>query len=270
MKFSVLMSVYHKENPDFLRLSLESVWNQTLRPDQIVLVKDGPLTPQLEAEIEAFSQVCPVLKLLPLPENVGLGKALNAGLEACDYSLVARMDTDDIALPHRFASQVAAFAEDPELDICGSHALEFEGTPDHVTAHKRVPITDQEIRRYARRRNPFNHPTVMYRKQAVLAAGSYQHALWFEDYYLWARMLANGCRACNIDDDLLYFRAGSDMFRRRGGLRYVKSAVSVKWKIYRMGVSGLGDFLYSTAAHSVVALMPNRLRSAVYARFLRK
>lgn len=264
------MSVYQKENPQYLKLSLESMAEQTLSPSEILMVEDGPLTPALYEVLDAFEKRCPAFRRLPLEENMGLGRALNRGLAACSFELVARMDTDDIALPQRFERQVAEFEKDPRLDICGCHAIEFEGSPEQVVSRKRVPLTHEEIRSYARRRNPFNHPTVMFKKQAVLDAGGYQHAMWFEDYYLWARMLANGCRAKNVDDYLLYFRAGSDMIKRRGGFRYVKSAVSVKWKLYRLGVSGLGDFLYSSAVHTVVGLMPNGLRKRVYGRFLRQ
>ena len=270
MEFSVLMSVYHKEHPEYLQASLESMRAQTLSPAEVILVEDGPLTPELYAVLDKFEAEWPVLKRLPLPENVGLGKALNAGLEACSFELVARMDTDDIAKPERFARQAAEFENDPALGLLGSHVTEFEGTPDNVTAQKKVPVTEEEVRRYVRRRNPFNHPAVMFRKSAVVAAGGYQHAMWCEDYYLWARMLANGCKARNLDESLLYFRAGSDVYMRRGGWKYVKSLVSFKWKLYKLGVSGLGDFIYSAGVHAAVGLMPNKLRALVYGKLLRR
>ena len=269
MDFSVLLSVYRKEKPEYLRQSLDSILAQTALPAEIVMVEDGPLTPELYAVLEEYKKD-PRWKAVPLPENMGLGKALNAGLQACSYELVARMDTDDIARPDRFEKQLAAFEADPGLAICGSQALEFQGTPDQVVSHKEVPLEDGDIRKYARRRNPFNHPTVMYKKSAVIKAGSYQHAMWFEDYYLWARMLAKGFRGQNLPEDLLWFRAGEDMFGRRGGWKYVKSAVSVKYKLWRMGVSGFGDFLVSAGGQAVVGLMPNGLRSRFYQKFLRK
>lgn len=269
MDFSLLMSVYRKEDPAYLKESLDSIFAQTVRPSQIVMVEDGPLTPELYEALEPY-KADPCYKAVPLKENVGLGKALNAGLEACDYPLVARMDTDDIAFPDRFEKQLACFEADPELDICGSYCLEFDGTTDNVVSKKEVPLTHEEIYAYAKRRNPFSHGTVMYKKEAVEKAGSYQHAMWFEDYYLWARMLVNGAKAKNIAEPLLYFRASSDMFERRGGMKYFKSAAQVKYKIYKMGLSGLGDFLYSTAAQGAVSLMPNKMRAAVYKRFLRK
>lgn len=269
MNFSVLLSVYRKENPEYLKQSIDSIFTQTVPPTEIVMVEDGPLTDELYKVLDGYKKD-PRWKAVPLPENVGLGKALNAGLEACSYELVARMDTDDIAKPERFEKQLAAFAADPELSLCGTQAAEFRETPENVTAHKKVPLTDEEIRQYARKRNPFNHPTVMYKKSEVLRAGSYQHAMWFEDYYLWARMLAQGSKTRNLPEELLWFRAGEDMFGRRGGFKYVKSAVSVKRKIWKLGVSGFGDFLVSAGGQVVVGLMPNGLRRRFYQKFLRK
>ena len=269
MNFSVLLSVYRKENPEYLKQSIDSIFTQTVPPTEIVMVEDGPLTDELYKVLDGYKKD-PRWKAVPLPENVGLGKALNAGLEACSYELVARMDTDDIAKPERFEKQLAAFAADPELSLCGTQAAEFRDTPENVTAHKKVPLTDEEIRQYARKRNPFNHPTVMYKKSEVLRAGSYQHAMWFEDYYLWARMLAQGSKTRNLPEELLWFRAGEDKFGRRGGFKYVKSAVSVKRKIWKLGVSGFGDFLVSAGGQVVVGLMPNGLRRRFYQKFLRK
>ena len=269
MNFSVLLSVYRKENPEYLKQSIDSIFTQTVPPTEIVMVEDGPLTDELYKVLDGYKKD-PRWKAVPLPENVGLGKALNAGLEACSYELVARMDTDDIAKPERIEKQLAAFAADPELSLCGTQAAEFRDTPENVTAHKKVPLTDEEIRQYARKRNPFNHPTVMYKKSEVLRAGSYQHAMWFEDYYLWARMLAQGSKTRNLPEELLWFRAGEDMFGRRGGFKYVKSAVSVKRKIWKLGVSGFGDFLVSAGGQVVVGLMPNGLRRRFYQKFLRK
>ena len=268
--FSVLMSVYNKEKTEYLKESFRSILTQTVKPDQVVLVEDGHLTDELEEAVQEFENLCPELEVLRFTENRGLGKALADGLLACRYPLVARMDTDDIAFPDRFEKQLKAFQEDPELDICGGHVLEFSGSVDHILRRKTVPLTDEEIRQYARTRNPFNHPTVMYKKEAVLKAGSYQHMPGFEDYYLWARMLAAGCKARNLDDFILYFRAGEDVYRRRGGWQYLKNAVHARWAIHKTGVSGFGDFLYAVSGQAVVSLMPNGLRGRFYDRVLRK
>lgn len=270
MDFSVLLSVYVKEQPEYLRKSLESVFSQTVCPTQVVLVEDGPLTPALEAVIADFTANYSTLELVPLAQNVGLGKALNAGLSHCRYELVARMDTDDIAVPERFERQLAAFAQDPQLAICGGHAREFVDTPEHVVSDKQVPLSHEDILSYARKRNPFNHPTVMFRKSAVEAVGGYQHAPLFEDYYLWARMLQHGAKARNLDENLLYFRTGEDQYARRGGWSYFKKVRAGKQMILRTGMMSRSDYLVSTAASAVVSLMPNGLRGWIYRKFLRK
>lgn len=270
MEFSVLMSVYIKEKPEYLRKSLDSMLAQTVLPAQIVLVEDGSLSEELYKVIEEYKEKTDIIKSVPLKENVGLGKALSIGLKACDYPLVARMDTDDIAFPDRFEKQLKEFSDDPDLDICGCHALEFDGEISNITSKKNVPLSHKEIYEYAKKRNPFNHPTVMYKKEAVINAGDYQHTMGFEDYYLWARMLAGGAKAKNIDSYLLYFRTGGDMFKRRGGYKYLKSALAVKKKIYKLGLSSYSDYLISSAVHIAVSLMPNGLRSFVYRKFLRK
>jgi glycosyltransferase involved in cell wall biosynthesis len=269
-KFSVLMSIYKKENPQYFRECIRSLLTQTVQPDQIVLVEDGALTEELDAMVEEFRNLCPVLKVVAYPENRGLGRALADGLLACDYPLVARMDTDDIAFPDRFARQLRAFEENPALDICGGHVLEFTGSTENILRRKQVPVTHEAIVRYAGRRNPFNHPSVMYKRQAVLDAGNYQDCPGFEDYYLWARMIANGAQTANIDDYILYFRAGEEMYQRRGGWKYMKDAVKARWKIYRLGVSSLPDFAVAAGGQIVVSLMPNRMRGSFYRKMLRK
>ncbi len=270
MDFSVLLSVYQKEKPEYFRQSLDSILSQTCLPTQIVLVEDGPLTEELYREVEALSQRTDRLKVVPLKENMGLGKALNIGIRECDYELVARMDTDDIAFPDRFALQIEAFERDPELGLCGGYVEEFIDSVENVVSVKKVPLKDEEIRRYAKKRNPFNHPTVMFKKSEVEKAGGYQHALYFEDYYLWMRMLKNRVKAKNIDRALLHFRTGADMYQRRGGFAYMKHAVAFKKRLYREGLISFGDYLVSASIHVAVSLMPNSLRGWVYSRLLRK
>ena len=269
-KFSLLMSIYIKENPAYLRACIDSILAQTVLPDEIILCEDGPLTDELHAVIADWQAICPALKILAFPENRGLGKTLNDGLAACSYPLVARMDTDDIAFPDRFERQLAAFEADPDLDLLSGQVLEIEGSIDNILRRKRLPVTHEEIVRYAARRNPMNHPCVMYKKDTVLVAGSYQHVQWYEDYDLWARMIAMGAKTANIDDFILYFRTGSDLYKRRGGFAYAKASVKARWRIHRHGVSSLYDFLYATAAQVVVGLMPNSLRGKFYDKVLRK
>ena len=182
MKFSVLLSVYRKEQPAYLRQSLDSIFTQTLQPAEVVLVKDGPLTDALDEVAEEYCRKYPVLKVVPLSENQGLGRALNEGLKYCSYDLVARMDTDDVAKPERFEKQIAVFCAHPEMDVVGAWIDEFEGSIENVISVRVLPLEHSEIRRFARKRNPVNHPVVMFRKSAVLVAGGYQHFPLFEEY----------------------------------------------------------------------------------------
>lgn len=267
--FSVLLSLYYKESPVFLSLSLDSLFHQTLLPDEIILVKDGPLTAELDIVVSDYAARYPILKVVRLPQNQGLGKALNEGLKHCSYDLVARMDTDDIAKPDRFEKQMKVFEEHPELDLVGAWIDEFEGTPQHILSVRRVPETSEEIREYCKKRCPVNHPVVMFRKSAVLAAGGYQHFPLFEDYYLWVRMLKNGARFYNIQESLLYFRASPDMFKRRGGWKYAVNELSFQRMIWKMGLIGWGRFLKNVAVRFPARIIPNSLRGFLYKKLMR-
>ena len=263
MKFSVLMSIYHREQPEFLRQCLQSLCAQTLAADEVVLVYDGPLTPQLEAVANGFQAALP-LKIVRLAENVGLGRALNEGLAHCSHDWVFRMDGDDICLPERFAFQAAYLQTHPDTDIVGSQIAEFDADPAAPHAARRVPCDDAAIRRFARRRNPFNHMTVAYRRRAVLAAGGYRHHLYMEDYNLWLRMLAVGCRAANLPETLLLARTGAAMLRRRRGRAYVAS----EWRLYRLKrslrIQPALPALYYFSVRALSRLLPSSLLSYLY------
>lgn len=183
-QFSVLMSVYNKENPDFLRQSLDSIFKQTLPPTEVVLVQDGPLDDDLLQVIDHYQANHEELKTVRLPECHGLGGALNEGLRHCSYDLVARMDTDDISKPERFKIQIEWMEKHPEVDACGSWIDEFTGATTNVISSRKPPRDHEAILHFARKRNPINHPTVVFRRQAVEKAGGYQHFYLFEDYYL--------------------------------------------------------------------------------------
>lgn len=268
--FSVLLSLYKKEHPSQLRQSLNSLFSQTLPPNEIILVKDGPLTAELDAVVSDYVARYSILKVVPLPQNQGLGKALNEGLKHCSYDLVARMDTDDIAKPDRFEKQMKVFEEHPELDLVGAWIDEFEGTPQHILSVRRVPETSEEIREYCKKRCPVNHPVVMFRKSAVLAAGGYQHFPLFEDYYLWVRMLKNEARFYNIQESLLYFRASPDMFKRRGGLKYAMNELRFQNMMRKMGMIDWGRFIINVAIRFPARIIPNSLRGFLYKKIMRK
>lgn len=268
--FSVLMSVYRKESPEFLRQALDSVFNQTAVPAEVVLVEDGPLTDELHALLDDYGNSHPELKRVPLPENRGLGLALQEGILHCSNELVARMDTDDISVATRFERQLAEFEKNPGIDICGSHIKEFEGTPDHIVAERRVPLTHDDCKRYQRRRDAFNHVSVMFRKTAVLKAGNYQHCPLMEDTLLWANMFKTGATAMNIDDYLVLVRIGKDMYERRGGMAYFKKYRKARRVIYQTGFISWWDYAYTIVIQFIVAIMPNKLRGFVFKKLLHK
>ncbi len=270
LKFSILLSIYHKEQPNYLSQSLNSIFSQYLQPAEVILVQDGPLTDELYAVISQFCVKYPTLKVVHLVLNVGLGKALNDGLKHCSYDLVARMDTDDIAKPDRFAKQVKVFEKHPEIDVCGAWIDEFVDDVSNVTSARKLPESHEEIRKYAESRCPVNHPVVMFRKSAVLAAGGYQHFPLLEDYYLWVRMLMNGAKFYNIQESLLYFRTSADMFKRRGGWSYAMNEIRFQKMLYSTGFIGMKRFTMNVAVRFVSRVMPNGMRAWVYKKLLRR
>lgn len=268
-KFSVLMSLYIKEKPQYLRECLESVLDQTAQPEQIVIVKDGPLTRELEELLASYVAKAPQLyTIVPLPENRGLGLALAEGILHCRNELVARMDTDDICRRDRFEVQLREFEKDPQLDLCGCHILEFEDTPAQIVAKREVPLEDAAIKKYQKRRDGVNHMTVMYKRSSVLRAGNYRSCMLMEDTYLWVNMFLTGCKAMNVDDYLVYARIGTDMFQRRGGLSYYKKYKQGRKKVYETGYIGWWDYYETLAVQLVIALLPNGLRGWVFKKLL--
>lgn len=269
-EYSVLMSVYAKEKPDYLRQSIQSIFSQSVPTNDFVLMCDGPLTTELDAVIEtACKSHGDVLHVIRLEKNQGLAHALNIGLRECKNDLVARMDSDDIALPNRCELQLQKFQEDPELSIVGGAIDEFEGTPQNIISHKNMPETHEELLRYARLRNPFNHPTVMYRRSAILAVGGYPNNILHEDYALWGYLLLSGAKGYNLPNTLCYMRVDSGLYRRRGGFYYLKQAVKLRWQLYQLGLYTLPSFIFVTIGLTFVCLLPNPMRRRVYRSFLR-
>ncbi len=269
MRFSVLLSLYYKENPTFLRQSLGSVFCQTIPPDEVILVEDGELVPELYKVVEEFVSRNPNMKRVVLKENRGLGKALNEGLKHCSYDLIARMDTDDIAKYNRFEHQVKIFKEHPEIDIVSSWIDEFENDISNIISVRKLPESHNEIAKYARFRCPVNHPVVMFRKEAVMSAGGYQHFPFFEDYYLWVRMLNSNAKFYNIQKSLLYFRFSPDMFRRRGGWKYALLELKFLGKLRNMKFISKSEYLRNVFIRFAVRVIPIKLRSLVYKKMLR-
>ena len=268
--YSVLMSVYYKEKAEFLEASMESIWAQSCPTDNFVLVCDGALTPELDRVIEQQQKKHRKnLIVTRLEQGVGLGRALNHGMEYCTHEIIARMDSDDISKPKRMERQLKAMQEH-NADMTGSAVEEFTDSIQQLTVVRKMPETAEEIRRFAGKRNPFNHPSMMYKKNAVLAVGGYQDCPMFEDYYLWARMLKAGYQGYNIQESLLYMRAGADMYQRRGGLRYAKLSFQFRTKLKKMGISTWQEYFVSAFGQIIISLIPNSMREIFYRKFLRK
>ncbi|MBQ4234387.1 MAG: glycosyltransferase [Firmicutes bacterium] len=271
MRFSVLISIYGKEKVDHFKVAMDSILSNTVLPDQIVLVVDGPIPPELEQAVRTYSEKCgPSLEVVRLSENMGLGMALNAGLERCSCEFVARMDSDDCCLPDRFEKQVRYICGHPETDLLGGQIIEYDSELRTQLDVRRVPLSMEDISKRMLTRSGVNHVTVMYRKSAVIKAGGYQHCPHFEDYWLWFRMLGDGCVFANLDDILVKVRTGDGMYRRRGGIGYNSDIISFQKKIYGRGYISRLRFLENIAIRVGVASMPNSLRGWVYRRFLRK
>lgn len=266
------MSIYHKENPTFLNQCLISIWiEQTLRPTQIVLVKDGVLTSELEQVILTWKEkLGEVLNIVALDTNVGLGKALNIGLEHCIYDWVFRMDTDDICVPERFKKQIDFILNNTNIDILGGQIIEFENQINDSQIIKSVPINHQDIVKYAKSRNPLNHMTVVFKKSAVQKVGGYRHAPLYEDYDLWVRLLLSQYQFANLSDILVYARAGNAMYERRGGLNYIKSEIQMQKRFYSLGFLTVFQMYKNLAMRLPVRLLPNSIRAFMYQVLLRK
>lgn len=271
-KYTVLMSVYYKEKPEYLSLSIESMLNQTVKPDEFIIVKDGPLTTELDEVINNFVTAYPkTFNIIVNETNLGLGPALAKGIENSKNELIARMDSDDYVVSTRCERQLEKFREDPKLGTVGSYEAEFVDDIDNVISIHRVPSENDEIERFMHRRCSVLHPTVMYKKSAVLKSGNYQSVLLYEDYDLFARMvLEYHIKSYNIPEPLYYIRTSEDFFKRRGGIKYAKTVLKFKWGQYRKGYMSLMDFCISGLGQAFVCVLPNSLRKIFYMKFLRK
>lgn len=270
MKYSILMSVYQKEKPEYLVQSIESMLTQTAFPEQFVIVKDGPLTPELEQILSRYASSHPDLfTLLPLSENVGLGRALDLGMAVCRNELVARMDSDDISLPSRCQRELELFAADPELAIVGTNIDEFYDDPDDIKMSRIVPSAYEDIRKAIGRKMPFNHPTVMYKKSEVIRCGGYGTMRRKQDRDLFSRMINMGCKAQNINESLLLFRSNEDNYKRRKSWTYCKSTVDVTVQIWKRGHCSFADLMYVILGQTILFLAPLPVMKVISDKLLR-
>ncbi|MBW5408396.1 glycosyltransferase [Morganella morganii] len=268
MNFSILISLYNKEKPDYLYSSLLSIKDNTILPSQIVIVFDGPISNDLSDVVFTFMNLLPI-DIIKLPKNVGLGNALNIGLTKCNYDIIFRMDTDDICLPNRFEKQINYIQENPHISLVGSNTEEFNEDMTISNGQRHVACEHDDIIKLAKKRNPFNHMTVAFKKSAILAVGGYQHHLYMEDYNLWLKLIAAGYKTHNLQDILVNVRAGSSMVSRRRGLTYIKS----EFQLAKLKIKSKIDTPLSATIiffmRSIPRILPTSLLNVIYKK-LRK
>ncbi|WP_231919091.1 glycosyltransferase [Shewanella sp. UCD-FRSSP16_17] len=257
------MSLYFKEQPKYLDACFCSLMEQSLQASEIVLVFDGQLGVDLEAVVNKWIQVLPI-KVFRLPSNIGLGKALNFGLGKCNNELVARMDTDDICVPERFAKQLQSIVSNPEVAILGSSIKEVDGETLSFISNRFVSESHAEILKELPQKNPFNHMTVVYRKSAIEAVGGYKDLPYMEDWYLWLRLLSKGYKARNCKDILVVARTGREMIQRRSGFIYIKSEWLMTKAKVNYGISSKSYALIIFLKRSLPRLLPGIILQKVY------
>lgn len=268
MKFTVLLSLYYKESAEYFSECLTSIENNTLQPDQIIIIYDGPVGDILESTVSKFQGNLPI-EVFPLSKNVGLGNALNYGLQFCRNDVVFRMDTDDICMANRFQKQLLFMQNNPDVAILGSATEEFDGLMV-VSQGIRFSVSEhEEIKRYSRKRNPFNHMTVVFRKSVIEKVGGYQHHFLMEDYNLWLRVISSGYKTHNLKDVLVRVRAGNNMLIRRKGLRYIKSEIQLAKLKYTLDLDSITGVISCALLRIVPRLLPVSLLKQVY-KLLRK
>ncbi|MHA7966134.1 glycosyltransferase [Paenibacillus sp. CAU 1782] len=269
MKYSVLMSVYIKESSQNLRDSVRSMFNQTIPPDEVVLVIDGPLSDELYSTIEELKTEGPLV-CLPLTENVGLGSALSRGVLQCKNEFIARMDSDDISLPERCEKQLKILTSKLNVSVVGSHIGEFLNHPSNIIGYRKVPLFDEQIKSYIKRRNPFNHPSVMFRKKDVLMVGNYRDFKYAEDYFLWIRLWIAGSKFTNIDEVLLLMRVTDSTYVRRRGWDYFKMQVELFGYMRGNRMISYSQYFINLLISISVRQLPNPLIKKLYQSILRR
>lgn len=271
MEYSVLMTVYKDDNPKYFDKALMSMVNQTKKPDEIVLVKDGPITKKLQEVIDRLDNLYPNLILqVSLPVNVGLGLALNEGIKKAKNDLLARMDADDISLPTRCEKQVQEFENNPELDIIGCPVKEFSGDITNIVGERNVPLSNDDIYKFAKKRDPFNHPTVMYRKSKVLEVGGYGDLRKNQDTDLWIKMLSNGAFCKNLSEYLVYFRFDENTYEKRKNWLNTKLLIRIRWNAFKSGFCTCYDFLIVAIAQIGIYILPTSFQKFIYSKILRR
>ena len=268
--YSVLMSVYKNDKVVYIKNAIESMINQTVMPKQYVVVVDGPVGMEIEKIITKYEQeYSDLFTIIRLKENSGLGNALNIGMKECRYELIARMDADDISLPQRCERQLEKFESNPQLSILGTQIKEFVGEPSNIVSQRKVPITFKEIQKFAKRRSPFNHPTVMYKKSVITRLGGYPSLCRKEDLALFVLAVSNGVYSENLNESLLLYRTSNGNQKRRRTWINCKEYIQVMFKYYKRRYIGLSDLLYVILGQISLFILPTSLTNKLSKRYLR-
>ncbi len=272
MKFSVLMSVYKNDDSGYFDDALESIAaKQTLCPDEIVLVVDGPISDRLNQVIEKWQRRDTVpLMVVRSVENVGLAKALNLGLQHCRHEYVARMDSDDVSAPKRFENQIRYMREHGETALLGGWYKQYDRTLTHYLTDRRVPTNHADIVPFAKTRTPFNHVTAMFKKSALLQVGGYPDIQGFlEDWWVSLRLIKQGYQLANLPEYLVDVRGDRDFIGRRGGWNYLKHELLNLKALHQQELISTLDLLKNLSIRTLVRLLPVTARTRIY-RLIRK
>lgn len=265
MEYSVLMTVYRGDEPEYLRQSLLSMIRQTKRPDEIILVKDGPVPDSIQIVINDLNRKNEeIIKEVQLEKNVGLGLALNAGIKACRNELIARMDADDISVPVRCEKQVKEFENNKYLDIVGCPVLEFEGSIKNIIGKRNVPLTNKDIYKFAKKRDPFNHPSVMYKKSKLMTVGGYGNYRKNQDTDLWIKLLSNNAICKNINEYLLYFRFDNTTYQKRKNWINTRLLLQIRYKSWKSGFCSIWDLATVVAGQCLTFILPPKIQKIIY------
>lgn len=267
-KYSVLMTVYAKERPEYLKEAIDSMLNQTIKPSEFVLVEDGPLNNGLYEVIEGFKKKS-IFKVVTLKKNQGSGPASAVGIEACSNEWIARLDSDDYSVADRIEKQFALLDKKPKLNVIGANIIEIQTENPDNQQKVILPAENDEIRRFTGRRCPFRTSAILFKKDIVLEAGNYRAFHRVEDYDMFARLVAEGAVCANVQEFLSYMRIDKDYYKRRGGIKLAKSILRLKKEFRKKKIANRRDWIVSTPIQVVVCLMPNTLRDVFYRKVLR-
>lgn len=268
--YSILMSVYKKDNTEYLKKSIDSMLTQTILTDDFVIVEDGVLTDALNAVLEEYAEKYNFIHLIKKRNNRGLGAALNIGLMECKNELIARMDSDDISLPERCEKELKVFNDNLEIGIVGSNIVQFIESPENVVGTKIMPNTTKDIWKYGKRRNPFNHPTVMYKKSLILSAGGYQETIRGEDFALFTKLVAEGIKGENIPENLVMYRADENQFKRRTSWTDTKAVIEVVYRNWKRKYCSIVDLICVVLIQMISFMIPKSIGKVMYQKLLLK